>query len=145
MAKGFTYVILLSPCEWEVLIKQRIYWIEGQEGIRISQWSQRIMYKLPKLCDKIKGCSGRNCRMSTFWGLQREMDRVEVGPTRVNFPVNPHHTYFTLNGCWSWMSYTISFQALIQCYWNNDTDIINSNNNPSSHLHWVLRIFQAVC
>ena len=102
--------------EWEVLIKQRIYWIEGQESIRISQWSQRIKgsledHKLPKLCDKIKGCSDRNCRMFTFQGLQREMDRVGVGPTRVNFSLNPHHTYFTLNGCWSWMSYTISFPS----------------------------------
>lgn len=32
---------------------------------------QRIMYKLPKLCDKIKGCSDRNCRMSTFEDSKR--------------------------------------------------------------------------
>ena len=85
--------------EWEVLIKQRIYWIEGQESIRISQRSQRIKgssdHKLSKLCDKIKGCSDRNCRMSTFQGLQREMDRVGVGSTRVNFSLNPHHILYS--------------------------------------------------
>lgn len=102
------------------------------------------MYKSPRLYGKKKKkrCSGRNHRMSTFGGFQRE-DRVGVGPSGVNLSTNAHYLYLTLNCHLSWVSYSV-FKLSSNVTWNNING--NSHNNhPSSHTQWVLRISLAVC
>lgn len=83
----------------ESLLNER-YWSEAEPiALKerkvlewINQWIQEIMHKPLRRRDNKKGCCGENWRMSTFGGLQRETDRVGIGPSGVPLSIKPHVT-----------------------------------------------------
>lgn len=86
---------------------------EGKVLELINEFKRSIIYQLPRLQWQNKGHSGENWSLSTFGGLQREMDRVGVGPSSVTLSINPHCPHLPLNRHLPWLNDVLSATTVI--------------------------------